>query len=316
VPEENYEFGKYTLDQFLGAGATSEVYQARLRGALGFEKLVALKLIHAHAAETDGTLESLVNEAHIGAQLRHGNVVQTYEFDEVEGTYYLAMEFIDGWSVEQIIQFCAEAKIGLPLGVILDAMIAICAGLDYAHNLRDQQGELINLVHRDLKPANIMIGRQGEVKVLDFGVAKTTINPYQTAMNNVAKGTPAYMSPEQVQGQRLDRRSDIFSLGSILYELVTHTPPVVGNDPISIMQSILTPNQEQIRMLFYQLQPQLLPILDLCRMPNPNQRFQTVKQIEIELRKLSNSIGSMNMNLHQWLEDHRPFLDNEEARLF
>ena len=316
MSEKVYEFGKYRLDHFLGAGATSEVYRASLRGALGFEKDVAVKLIHPHAAEEEETLRSLVNEAHIGSQLRHGNVIQTYEFDEIEGTYYLSMEFIDGWSLENLVHFCAETKISLPLSVVTEVMMAICSGLDYAHNLRDKTGQLINLVHRDLKPANVVIGRQAEVKVLDFGVAKTDINPYQTALQNVAKGTPAYMSPEQVQGQTLDRRSDIFSIGSILYEIVTHCPPVLGNDPITVMQSILNPNQEQIRGRFYQLQPQLLAVFDLCHMQAPNQRYQSAKQVEHDLWKLTQAAPAKGPSLLQWLDDHRPFLDNEEARLF
>jgi serine/threonine protein kinase len=316
VTQESYQFGRYHLDHRIGAGAMSEVFRGRLIGALGFEKDVAIKLIHPHAAEDEETLKSLVNEAHIGSQLRHGNVIQTYEFDEIDGSYYLAMEFIDGWTLEHLIEFCRETKIHLPRSVIIEVMMAICSGLDYAHNLKDRSGQAINLVHRDLKPANIIIGRQAEIKILDFGVAKTDINPHQTAMQNVAKGTPAYMSPEQVKGDALDRRSDIYAIGSILYEVVTHNPPVLGSDPITVMQSILTPNQAQLRSVFYQIEPQLLGILDRCHMQTPAQRFQDAKTVEIELWKTAQATHATLPSLLQWLEDHRPFLDKEEARLF
>ena len=210
------QFGRYTLLSLLGEGGMARVYEAEFSGPAGFRKRAAVKVIRLDALDRDeARTRALINEARVGGLLKHPNIVDTYDFGLVDGQPYVAMELVEGVDLARLLRQGPP-----PVGVACSVAASICAGLHHAHELRDG-GRSLDLVHRDLKPSNVLMGRSGEVKVVDFGLAKATAVSTGTTGTGIAKGTPPYMSPEQLQAAPLDRRSDVFALGAVLYELFT-----------------------------------------------------------------------------------------------
>lgn len=217
------QFGKYKVVRKLGEGAFGAVYEAVLPGLHGFAKRVAVKKLRASVVANDPAfVQSMVNEARIGGLLHHGNIVDVFEFDQVGEHYYLAMEFVEGLTLDEIVHICRHNETLLPRFATLKIGADVCRGLHYAHQFRDVDGQPLNLVHRDLKPSNIIVNIEGTAKILDFGIAKAASNLYNTTSTSVSKGTPRYMSPEQMMAEGpLTHRSDIFSMGAVLFEVIT-----------------------------------------------------------------------------------------------
>ena len=284
---EPVPFGRYRLLNLLGEGGMAKVYRAVLSGPMGFEKEVALKRLDRKLTEDERVVKALINEARLGGQLRHKNIVEIYEFNEVDGNYFMAMEYVNGWTLDTIIRRCRIRSEFVPGTVVVEILGSICRGLDYAHTLIHKDGQPLNLVHRDLKPGNLILSRDGDVKIMDFGIAKSDTNLYKTTAADVTKGTPIYMSPEQVTGSTLDHRSDIFSLGSIIHELVTLQVPFMGDNLLAIMHAILGaeigPARERVR----RLEPGLEPVLARCMARDPGERYQSSKELGQGLRSTS-----------------------------
>ncbi|MCP4872937.1 MAG: serine/threonine protein kinase [Proteobacteria bacterium] len=209
----------------------AQVFRARHMGTAGWGKAVALKRLWGDdeidltaLPATANCLKSLINEAELGSRLSHPNIVAVHDFDSVQGRFYLAMELVPGWTLEEILKVCRMRGVALPPPAAVEIALAVARALEYAHALADDEGRPLELVHRDLKPANILIGRDGSIKVSNFGIAKAASNVYATMGTKMIKGTPRYMSPEQALGQRVDRRSDLFSLGTLLAEMILNRP--------------------------------------------------------------------------------------------
>ena len=229
------EFGKYTLDRRLGGGGMAEVFRARLHGPEGFEKDIALKLILPHFSSEPEFVEMFIREATLAAKLDHANIVRIHEFDQVEGRYYIAMELVDGKDLRRI--KARSKELDRPLSVAEAVAIAreVCQGLAFAH------GELTpntpQVIHRDISPHNIIVSKAGEVKITDFGIAKLASGAGVTK-TGVVKGKASYMSPEQARGEPVDKRSDLFSLGCVLWELLTGRRLFTGESDMAIMRKI------------------------------------------------------------------------------
>ncbi|WP_224247527.1 serine/threonine protein kinase [Hyalangium gracile] len=211
-------FGKYELLRKIASGGMGQVFLARERGAV--ERLVVLKLILPHLAEDEEFLSMFLEEARLVARLQHPNLVTILELAEVEGRHCLAMEYVQGDDVRRLDKQARLKGRLLPPGLVLRIISEAASGLDYAHKARDAQGQPLRLVHRDVSPQNILVGFDGAVKIIDFGVAKAAGSGHQTA-TGVLKGKYPYMSPEQASGQAVDGRSDQFALGVVLWELLT-----------------------------------------------------------------------------------------------
>lgn len=222
--EQDIQFGRYLLRRRLGSGGMAEVYLAEMTGTAGFQRLVALKRILPHLGDDEEFIDSFISEARLGGSLNHPNIVQTLELGREAGQYFLAMEFVDGMTLAQLLRARRERGEGLPLSLAIEIGTKLCEALSYAHTATDVRGNPLHMIHRDLKPDNVLLGRHGEVKLTDFGVAKASTSRRQTMDTSIVKGTVAYMSPEQAQGWELDPRSDLYSLGAILFELVTLEP--------------------------------------------------------------------------------------------
>ncbi|MBN8466659.1 protein kinase [Corallococcus exiguus] len=233
------QLGKYQLVRKLASGGMAEVFLAKAAGPRGFEKTLVLKRILPHLAEDESFVEMFLGEAQLAARLDHPNVVQIFDFGEADGSYFLAMEYIDGPTLRRLIKRSQELKQPLPAGVCAKMVAAAAEGLAFAHELADPEtGAPLGLVHRDISPENVLVSRQGAVKVVDFGIAKVAGQGHRT-QTGVVKGKVAYMPPEQLQARPMDGRVDVYALGIVLYELLTGRRPFDATTDVSMMQAIL-----------------------------------------------------------------------------
>ena len=228
-------FGDYELLQILGAGGMGRVFRADLRRGGRFRKPCALKVLFAsvaaRAAETGRGIEA---EARLGALLRHPNIVETYDYGEVNRQPFIAMELVEGPTLDALLR----ERGAFPAEVVVEVALQACAGLQAAHEL-SEAGVAARLVHRDLKPANFMLSRAGQLKIADFGIAKASILDGDSTATGFTKGTPAYMSPEQARGEPVDCRSDLFALGVLLFELATGARFFDGDSLVEVISSVV-----------------------------------------------------------------------------
>ncbi len=220
--------GKYRLIAELGHGGMSDVFLAVSKGMGGFHKLLVIKQLRPNLAEDEEFLSMFLDEARLAARLSHRNVVATYEVGEDGGRYYIAMEYLEGQALKRIIH---RAKTRFGLDMHLQVVLDVLKGLHHAHDLCDYDATPLGVVHRDVSPHNIFVTYAGDVKVVDFGVAKALDSSTETSAG-VMKGKLAYMSPEQARSGDVDRRADIFSVGVLLWEGVTGQRMWGGGDLI------------------------------------------------------------------------------------
>jgi serine/threonine protein kinase len=231
--------GKYEILALLALGGTAEIYLARIDGTNGFEKYVVVKCLHDHLADDQEFVKMFLDEARMAAVLDHSNIVQTFELGEHESRYYMVMEFLAGLSLAMIVRRTTERVQGgrMPVPLILNIAAQAAAGLHYAHE-RQQGGKPLNMVHRDISPQNLVIGFEGVVKVVDFGIARAEYRETKTKAGTI-KGKFAYMSPEQCVAVNVDRRTDVFALGVIVHELLTGRRLFKRNSPYETYQAVI-----------------------------------------------------------------------------
>jgi serine/threonine-protein kinase len=233
------QVGKYQLIRELAVGGMAEVFLARTAGPMGFEKQLVLKRILPHMAKDPAFIQMFLSEATLAARLSHPNIVQIFDFGETHGSYYLAMEYIDGPSLRTLLDDSLRRGAPLPPVPCARIIASACEGLAFAHGFRDPAtGQPMYIVHRDISPDNILLSRQGAVKVVDFGIAKASSQQHRT-QTGIIKGKLAYMPPEQIRNQDLDQRVDVYALGVVFYELVTGARPFDAPTDVALMQSIL-----------------------------------------------------------------------------
>ncbi len=278
--------GKYTLLRKLAAGGMAEVFLSRVAGPAGFEKTVVVKRILSHLAEDPSFIAMFLAEAKLAAQLNHPNVVQVFDFGEQEGTWFLVMELIDGLNLRHLFRKAAEKGEYLPIGVVLKIAIMALEGLAYAHEFADPStGEPLALVHRDVSPDNILVGRNGAVKVVDFGIAKAANQTHLTRTGTV-KGKFSYMPPEQLQGQPLDKRADVFAMGIVLYELLTTRKPFDTSNDAVVVRAILYENFVPLRTYRVDAPEALEQILDRALAKDVSHRYADCRAMAADLERL------------------------------
>ncbi len=217
------KLGKYTLIDRISHGGMAEVFRAKTFGAAGFERIVAIKLLLPDIAMDSDFVTMLIDEAKIAGQLSHANIAQIFDLGIVDDRYYIVQEYVSGLDLRRILRRLAKSNRKLSVAQSVHIILKTCEGLEYAHNRRDGDGNPLNLVHRDVSPQNILISAEGEIKLIDFGIAKAEGRATQT-LAGLIKGKFAYMSPEQIRGLPVDRRSDVFATGIVLHELLTNRP--------------------------------------------------------------------------------------------
>jgi eukaryotic-like serine/threonine-protein kinase len=229
--------GPYELIERVATGGMAEVYLARRAGPHGFQKVVAVKRILPQLAKDVDFVAMFVDEARVCARLSHPNIVQVFDFGEEEGELYMAMEYVDGTTGARLIRAAATKGVELPLDACLHVALSLLRGLEYAHAARDEAGKPLSLVHRDVSPGNVLIDRSGAVKLTDFGIARAAELERRTDAGQL-KGKLGYMSPEQVVGRELDARSDLFTLGIVLAEMVILRPLFSGGTELEVLLRI------------------------------------------------------------------------------
>ncbi|MCO4771598.1 MAG: serine/threonine protein kinase [Deltaproteobacteria bacterium] len=299
-------FGSYELLSLLGKGGMARVFRAARSGPHGFSKEVALKVLDPNATATPDQIAALTDEARLGGLLRHQNIVTTDELGQVGPFYYIAMELVDGWPLDWLLRAHSERRVPVPRSVVLDVLMELCAGLAYAHELAGPDGRHLGVVHRDMKPGNIMISQRGEVKIMDFGIAKAITNVYVT-QEQTARGTPLFMSPEQVMGERVDARSDLFALGGILHELVTLEPTFAGEEVVPVLRAVMDvdigPATERIRAEW----PEILPLFLRLMQERPDDRYPGASALQDDLRALKARLPA-GIDLPRWVKQVAPAL--------
>ncbi|MGB3941702.1 MAG: protein kinase [Candidatus Manganitrophaceae bacterium] len=283
-------FGKYLLLEKIGTGGMAELFLAKQTGLSGFEKIVAIKRILPHLTENGEFVSMFINEAKLAALLTHQNIVQIYDLGSADGCHYIAMEYILGKDLRTVIQQGKARSRPLSVGDALLITSKICAALDYAHRKRDLQGNELRLVHRDISPQNILLSYEGEVKLVDFGIAKAAMGGEETK-TGVLKGKLAYMSPEQAWGKPVDGRTDLFALGIVLYEAVTGTRLFSGNDEISILEKVRKGEIPSPTQFNPAIPPELETVLQKALAKEPEDRYQSASEMEMALEGLITEKG-------------------------
>ena len=213
--------GRWEVIRRIGSGGMADVYLARARGEGGFEKQVAVKVMHPHLARNERAVEHFLDEAKLAARISHPNVVQILDLGKIGNDHVIVMEYVDGVDLEKLLTAARASERTIPLAVGLGILCRICDGLDAAHRATSADGAPMNLVHRDVKSANVLVSRQGGVKVVDFGIAKAASQNHLT-MAGETKGTPSMMAPEQRVGEVVDVRADVYSVGAVGFEIITN----------------------------------------------------------------------------------------------
>jgi len=286
VPEQA---GKYLLLERLGLGGMAEVFRAKLKGAGGFEKYLAVKrVLPAYGADPDfRTLFEF--EAKLSSQLTHANIVQIHDFTGYSGSYLLAMEYVVGKNLKDVLARMKSEGFALPIDCSVLIISEVCKGLEYAHSrLDDKTGSPLHIIHRDISPKNIMVSYQGEVKIVDFGIAKARDRANLTGWGGV-RGTLTYMSPEQVAGQSLDHRSDLFSIGAVLYELLAGTSLFSLEDgTLTTLQKIEECELPRKSIDALEVPEELKNVLRRALAKQPQDRYQTAGQFHFDLQQYLN----------------------------
>ena len=278
------QFGPYRLIRQVAVGGMAEIHLAKTKGIAGFEKYVALKMIHPNFAEDDQFIQMLVDEAKIAVQLNHANIAQTFDLGRVGETFYITMEYVDGADLYKILRRGSEQDLELPIDVCAFVMKEVANALDHAHRKRDHGGKSLGIVHRDVSPQNVLISYGGEVKLVDFGIAKATMKARQTAAG-VIKGKYYYMSPEQAWGDSIDFRSDIFSAGIVLYEMMTGQMLYLEEDLHKLLDMARRAEIASPSTLRRGIPPQLERIVMRALAKAPAERYQSAGDMATDLEK-------------------------------
>jgi len=280
---EPKNFGKYQLLDKIAIGGMAELFRAKLTGAQGFEKLIAVKKILPNLSTEANLIAAFIDEAKLAALLHHENIIQIYDFGSMDDQYFIAMEYLFGKDLRTITRTARKKDLELGMENIVYIVSRICAGLDYSHHLRDLQGKPLNIIHRDINPQNILITYEGQVKIIDFGIAKAASHNTQTK-ENLIKGKLAYMSPEQANGQKIDHRSDIFSTGIILYELLAARRMFTG-ETMHVLSLVRGAQYDPPEEVIQDLPPKLNSILSRALAKDPDERYQSAGEMLADIEE-------------------------------
>src|SRR5438270_4309308 len=262
----------------------AEVFRAKAFGVEGFERLVAVKRILPNIAEDEEFIAMFIDEAKISVQLQHANIAQIFDLGKVEDSFFIALEYVNGKDLRAIFDRSRQRGEVMPISQSAYIVMQVCEGLDYAHNKRDAQGRELHLVHRDISPQNVLIGYEGEVKLIDFGIAKAAGKAGKTQAG-ILKGKFGYMSPEQVRGLPIDRRSDVFAVGVILYEMLTGEKLFVGESDFSTLEKVRNAEVPAMRQFNPNIPPGLEKVVMKALAREQEDRYQWSSDLQEDLMR-------------------------------
>lgn len=282
--------GKYRLLAELGHGGMARVFLAVAHGPSGFSKLVVLKMIRVHLADDPDTLQMFLDEARLAGRLNHPNVVHTLEVVEEDGRYLMVMEYLEGQSLSSILRRARHDKAAVPLHLHLRALYDALQGLHYAHELKDFDGTPLNLIHRDVSPQNIFVTYDGQVKMLDFGIAKAITSSSETKAG-VIKGKIAYMAPEQFLGEKLDRRVDIYAVGAVLWQAATGQRLWRGVPDGQVIHRVIRGEIPAPSSLNADVHPELERVAMKALSRDRDERYPSCTELQEDLEALIEELG-------------------------
>jgi serine/threonine-protein kinase len=281
----NETIGHYELLRHLATGGMAEIYIARQSGPGGFDRELAIKRILPHLAKEDRFISMFLDEARIASQLRHPNIVQIYELGEADGEYFIAMEYIEGADLADLLDKAEERNIEFPIAMSVRIIADVLSALDYAHEF-EENGKPLRIVHRDVSPHNILIGRDGIIKLVDFGIAHA-VERHAKTETGLVKGKLSYMAPEQIEQDPVDRRADVFAAGVLLYELLTGQTPF-GRE-LAAVNAILNDDPTEPRRIRPDIPEELVPIVLRSLNKAPEDRYETAQEMLEELEAVLRS---------------------------
>jgi hypothetical protein len=287
-----FHFGRYQILERLSAGGMGVVYRGVAHGADGFKKPVVIKRIHGHLAGDPEMMARFVNEAKLTMAMSHGNLVQVLDLGKLEQEYFIVLEYVEGKDLASVLEQGRKVGDWPPAPLALHVITEVLRGLDYAHRRTDERGRSLGIVHRDVKPANILCSYEGEVKLTDFGIAKALAARHLT-QDGMILGSLRYMSPEQAKGEEIDQRSDVFSVGAILYTLLCRIQPFSGDDFEAVARAVinarfLAPEAHGVR-----LPPQLQQILLTALAREPARRYAAAAAMLADLERYERAQDSV-----------------------
>src|SRR3954470_7513898 len=281
VPAMQSRLGRYVVLKHLASGGMADVLLGRTDGIEGFERHVVLKRIKPEHAKDARFIRMFLDEARLAANLHHQHIVQVHDIGETAGEYFIAMEYLHGEDVRTILSTASKMRQHVPLGCAMAIVSAAAAGLHYAHERRGPDKRALGIVHRDISPSNILVGYDGSIKVVDFGIAKASAR--QETRSSSLKGKISYMSPEQCKGAEVDRRSDVSSLGVVLYELATTTRLFKGESDYLVMDQIVNGRVTLPQVRRPELPNELSAIIMRAIAPDPERRYFTADELRVAL---------------------------------
>jgi serine/threonine protein kinase len=305
VLRAGYKLDRYELLCPVASGGMAAVWLARLRGKRDFEKLYAIKTIKTELGEDTRFQEMFLDEARIASGIEHPNVAHILDLGEQDGILYIVMEFVDGESLAKVARQARKVAAPLPIGLSLRIMADACAGLHAAHELKDKTGETMGVIHRDVSPQNILVGVNGAVKVIDFGVAKARNRRASETGEGVVKGKIRFMAPEQVRAKPLDRRADIWAIGVCLHELATGKLPFDDDSDVDVVRRLIS---DEAPPSFDKVPSPVAEILRHSLVRDPNERFATAAAMRraIELAMTELKVQSSSEDVADFVKANLP----------
>jgi eukaryotic-like serine/threonine-protein kinase len=289
-PRAGSHYDRYQLIHPVADGGMATVWLARTRGKHGFERLVALKSILPSFAGDSRFRAMFLDEARIASRIEHGNVAQIFDVGETDGNLYLAMEWVDGDSLSNLLRVVESQGRAFPIPVLLRIFADVCAGLHAAHELRDQRGQSLNVVHRDVSPQNILVTDTGAVKVIDFGVVQARGRIAEDTTTGVVKGKLQYVAPERALGTEVDRRADVWAIGAVLYRCLAGRPAHDGDGDLAIVRALVVRNQ--IDPLPSSVPHALTRIVYKALARDPRDRYKSAAELQRELESFLHRLPS------------------------
>ncbi len=290
--ESPHSFGKYTLLEKVAVGGMAEIYRAKTVGLGGFEKLLAIKRLHPQFGREHDVAQMLVDEARIAVHLTHPNIAQIFDLGCIDDQYFIAMEFIDGVDLHQVNKTVRERGSSIPVPALVFIMTEALSGLHYAHTRADADGKPLQIVHRDVSPQNIMVSHEGEVKLVDFGIAKAESRAQEETQHGIIKGKFYYMSPEQAYGHHIDARTDVFAAGMVLYELLAGKNPYAGIKEYELLKAVRKADIPDLSSVRPDISPQLVDIVMRATRRDANYRFESARAMQLALTDFLDRAGS------------------------
>ena len=283
-------FGAYRVVRQLGAGGMGEVLLARQTSLPGVERLVVIKKVLPHLARDPDFIRRFLDETRVASSLTHGNIVQVYESGEINGEYYMVMEYVDGPDLRDLLATLRDRGERIPESLSLYILIEIVKALGYAHTKNDADGKSLGLVHRDVSPANILLAYDGQVKLTDFGVAKAAAR-MSLSMPGTLHGKVFYVSPEQISGETCDARSDLFSLGVVAYEMLAGRRPFEGESDIMVIDLVRRCMPPPLVQCAPWVPPALAAVVSKAMSRSPSDRYESADVLQADLTKVLFELG-------------------------